>query len=53
MAVLELEDNPGPAVMGHDPIVVGDARKKALNVVENTGAVSFRDDPAFPWLNTN
>lgn len=52
MALFELGNNPGPAALGHDPIVAGDARKRVLEAVEGTGAVEFRDDPALPWLNT-
>lgn len=50
MAVVELGDNPGPALLGHDPVVLGDQRKAALDAVEGTGVVSFREDPALPWL---
>lgn len=42
--------NPGPAVLGHDPVVLPSARKKITDAVEGTGAVEFRDDPALPWL---
>jgi hypothetical protein len=52
MPVVELGDNPGPAALGHDPVVLGDQRKAALDAVEETGVVSFRNDPALPWLNT-
>lgn len=52
MALFELGDNPGPAALGHDPVVAGDARKRVLDTIEGTGAVEFRDDPALPWLNT-
>lgn len=50
MALFELGENPGPAALGHDPVIAGDARKKALDAVEGTGVVSFRDEPALPWL---
>jgi len=53
MELIDIGRNPGPAALGHDPVVAGDARKKALNAIEGTGAVSFRDDPALPWLNTD
>jgi len=53
MALVEIGQNPGPAVLGHDPIVVPEARETALGAVEQTGVVSFRDDPALPWLNTS
>lgn len=54
MALFEVGENPGPAILGHDPVVAGDARKQALDAVESTGVVNFRDntDPALPWLNT-
>jgi hypothetical protein len=53
MAPFEVGENPGPAVPGHDPLVAGEARKQALDAIEGTGAVSFRDDPALPWLKTD
>jgi len=52
MALFEVGDNPGPAILGHDPLVAGDARKSLLEKIEGTGVASFRDDPALPWLST-
>ena len=40
----------GPAALGHDPVVGGEQRKKVLDKIEGTGAVSFRDDPLLPFL---
>jgi hypothetical protein len=42
--------NPGPGVLGHDPVVLPDQRKKVRDAVESTGVVSFRDDPALPFV---
>lgn len=42
--------NPGPAVLGHDPVLLSGPREAVTEAVENTGAISFRDDPALPWL---
>ena len=52
MALFEVGENPGPAALGHDPLVAPDARETVLNTVEQTGVVDFRDDPALPWLST-
>jgi hypothetical protein len=42
--------NPGPAVLGHGPVVLPDQRKKVRDAVEGAGVVSFRDDPALPFV---
>lgn len=42
--------NPGPAILGHDPVIAPDARESVKEAVEGTGAVDFRDSPALPWL---
>lgn len=40
----------GPAILGHDPVVLEEQREKALDTVESVGVVSFRDDPLLPML---
>lgn len=52
MDLIDIGDNPGPAALGHDPVVAGDIRKSALDTVEQTGVVRFRRDPALPWIST-
>lgn len=52
MNLIDIGDNPGPAALGHDPVVAGELRKSALDAVEQTGAVRFRRDPALPWIST-
>ena len=42
--------NPGPAVLGHDPVVAPEVREQLKDAVEGTGAVDFRETPALPWL---
>lgn len=42
--------NPGPGILGHDPVVLPDVRNKVTDTVEGTGIVEFRDDPALPWV---
>ena len=47
-----MADNPGPAILGHDPVVLGEQRRKALDTIEGTGVVNFRssNDPALPFI---
>lgn len=47
-----MAEYPGPAALGHDPVVLGDQRRKVLDTIEGTGVVSFRakGDPALPFL---
>lgn len=42
----------GPAALGHEPLVGGEQRKKALKKIEDVGVVNFResDDPLLPFL---
>jgi len=42
--------NPGPDVLGHDPVFLPEARKTVTETIERSGVVEFRDDPALPWL---
>jgi len=42
--------NPGPAVLGHDPVVLPGPRERVKDAVNQTGVVNFRDDPALPFL---
>jgi len=42
--------NPGPAALGHDPVVLPEVREKAVETVESTGLVSFRNSPALPFI---
>jgi len=42
--------NPGPAVLGHDPVVLPGPRERVKDAVNDTGVVNFRDDPALPFL---
>lgn len=50
--LVELGDNPGPEILGHDAVVASDQRKAVLDAVEETGVVNFRDEPFLPWLST-
>jgi len=43
-------ENPGPDVLGHDPVVAPNARRAVTDAIESVGVVEFRDDPALPWL---
>lgn len=40
----------GPAALGHEPVVLPEQRKKVLDTVEKTGAVSFRNSPLLPFM---
>jgi len=42
--------NPGPAVLGHDPVIAPEQREAVKEAVESTGAVDFPDRPVLPWL---
>jgi hypothetical protein len=42
--------NPGPAVLGHDPVVLPDQRRKAKTAVESMGVVDFPDRPLLPFV---
>ena len=45
-------ENPGPRVLGHDPVVLPDQRNKIVDKVNDVGVVRFREsgDPALPFL---
>lgn len=40
----------GPAALGHDPVVLEEQREQVLEMVEETGVVSFREDPLLPFM---
>lgn len=40
----------GPAALGHDPVVLKEQREKVLDKIEESGAISFRDNPMFPYF---
>lgn len=42
--------NPGPAVLGHDPVILPDQRRKAKRKVEDVGVVDFPDRPMLPFV---
>jgi len=42
----------GPRALGHDPLVLGEQRDKAVRKIEETGIVKFRrkGDPLLPFV---
>jgi hypothetical protein len=55
-----LPKNPGPAALGHEPLI-GQIRKendlpvvreRVVEAIDSTEAVDVPDDPVFPILNT-
>ncbi|EGQ44074.1 MAG: hypothetical protein J07AB43_01330 [Candidatus Nanosalina sp. J07AB43] len=57
---LDLPDYPGPAALGHEPLI-GTARRnrdmpvlreELADAVDSTGPVDLPDDPVLPALNT-
>lgn len=41
----------GPAALGHDPVVLGDQRKRLRDRINEMGVVNLREDPLIPPLN--
>lgn len=41
----------GPAVLGHDPVILGEQRKEIRDRFNELGIVQFREDPLIPPLN--
>jgi hypothetical protein len=58
---VDVPDNPGPAALGHEPLVGTLRRSNGMPVireelaqrVDSTDAVDLPDDPVLPVLNTN
>jgi len=58
--VADVPKNPGPAALGHQPLIGSVRRKQGLPVirekvaekVDGTDAVDLPDDPVLPFLST-
>ena len=58
---VDVPDNPGPAALGHEPLVgalrrserVSVVREEMAKPVDDTDAVDLPDKPVFPVLGTN